>query len=59
MTDDFIQIGRDTYRKILRDYCRCLSQDYWPSYDDEQGNGAPIINGFRVVQPPIWALKDL
>jgi hypothetical protein len=57
LSADYIAIGRDTYREQLRKYCRCLSEGYWPDYDDEQGNGSVIIDGFRLVNPPAYAFK--
>lgn len=57
LSGDYIAIGRDTYREQLRRYARCLSEGYWPEYDDEQGGGAAIVDGFRLVNPPSYAFK--
>jgi hypothetical protein len=33
--------GRRQYRRMMEDYCQCLSKDFWPGYDDtdESSNG--------------------
>ena len=57
LSEDFVSIGRDTYRAALRLYCRCLAENRWPGYDDESGNGGVIIDGFRIVTPPAFLYK--
>jgi hypothetical protein len=48
MESEFVEIGRQTYRRDLSTFARCLETNHWPGYPAE-------------VQPlsaPAWALKN-
>lgn len=49
MDDYSLHIGRETYRKELRQYAKCLEADIWPSYEGSDEIG--------VISLPEWALQ--
>lgn len=34
MTQNFYDIGRAAYRRMLKNYCQCLKYNRWPDYDE-------------------------
>ncbi len=57
LSEEFMQLGRDTYRRALQHYCRCVAEGKFPGYDDANDNAAnPIVDGFRVAQPAAWMI---
>jgi len=51
VSQEFIELGRETYMTALKRYCRCLAENFWPGYDHE---GRMILNGWQVVDPEAW-----
>jgi len=47
LSQDFVQIGRQTYQDLLARYCRCLKTNRWPSYDDNP----EAIQGWTLLDP--------
>lgn len=47
LSQDFIQIGRQTYQDLLTRYCQCLKTGRFPSYDDH----SETVQGWSVVSP--------
>lgn len=47
LSQDFIQIGRQTYQDVLKRYCRCVKTGIWPGYDDH----ADAIQGWSLTAP--------
>lgn len=56
---DFLEMGRDRYRRDFAFYCQCLKTNRWPGYEDFDTESMlhPVVEGFRVVYPPTWALR--
>lgn len=54
LSQEFIQIGRDSYQQILGNYVRCLSTNRWPGYDDHEG----AINGCTLIEPEAWMIES-
>lgn len=52
MDAEYIQIGRATYMQQLVEYCWCLKNNTWPSYDDWKGD--LTTDGWRIVKPKEW-----
>jgi len=47
LSQDFLQIGRQTYQHALKRYARCLKTGIWPGYDDH----AEAIQGWSLCSP--------
>jgi hypothetical protein len=57
LSEEFLNIGRDFYKRALRHYCQCLALNKWPGYDDQNDNAAsPILDGWRLTQPEAWMI---
>lgn len=56
LSAEYLDLGRQKYRSALARYAECLKSGEWPSYDD--AIRTPEIHGFRIVEPPLWALTD-
>lgn len=57
LSDEFLTLGRDNYRRALKHYCRCIAEQKFPGYDDMNDNSAnPIVDGWRVTQPAPWMI---
>ncbi len=55
ISQDFIDLGRALYISYLERYCRCLKENFFPGYDDENDNPTyPVIDGWRVLCPEDW-----
>jgi hypothetical protein len=58
LSQDFLQIGRQTYRHAMKRYARCLKSGIWPGYDDH----ADAIQGWSLTAAEPWmeftALSD-
>lgn len=44
LSQEFLQLGRSTYRQALMRYADCLTSGQWPGYDD----------GWSIVEPAAW-----
>lgn len=51
LAEDFVQIGRQTYRHLLAQYCRCLKTNHWPDYDSNNKHAA---QGWSIISPEPW-----
>jgi hypothetical protein len=52
---EFMQLGRDKYLSALKRYCRCLAEQKFPGYDDDNSDSSnPIIDGWRLTNPSSW-----
>jgi hypothetical protein len=55
LSEDFLTIGRDFYRRALKEYCQCLATGKFGGYDDRDDNSAnPILDGWRLTSPSAW-----
>lgn len=50
LSQDFIELGRVEYRRLLRLYARCLKSGVWPGYDDND----EAIQGWTLCAPDPW-----
>lgn len=53
LSSEFLNIGRMKYTSALRRYARCLSEGYFPGYDDE---GREVIDGWNLTEPRPYML---
>lgn len=46
LSQDFTTLGRETYQRLLKNYCQCVQNKRWPSYDDvdESVQGFGLVN---------------
>lgn len=46
LSQDFTTLGRETYQRLLKNYCQCVKNQRWPSYDDvdESVQGFGLVN---------------
>jgi hypothetical protein len=51
VSEEYLELGRITYKNALKRYCRCLASDEWPDYDEEARES---INGWQFAQPEPW-----
>lgn len=51
VSEEFIQIGRETYLRALQRYCQCLSSGIWPGYDDAGNEHQVVRDGWPLIQP--------
>lgn len=58
LSDDFLQIGRAEYRRALADYCACLEANDFPGYEDWPDHRGRVVDGWRVVEPEDWMMKE-
>lgn len=54
LSQDFIQMGRQTYQAALSRYAACVLSQRWPGYDDHP----EALNGWSVVAPEPWMEFD-
>jgi hypothetical protein len=59
LSQEFIDLGRQSYLQMLKRYCRCLKSGNWPAYDDEGLTGEVIVNGWRVTSPEAWMMESM
>lgn len=58
LSQEYIELGRQTYLAALQRYCRSISQDYWPGYE-EPWRGM-VIDGWQLTEPePYMLLKEV
>lgn len=56
MTDDpsqpenFLDLGRVTYKRLLANYCFCLKHDRWPDYDSHEN----AVQGWSLMNAESW-----
>lgn len=53
LSQEFVELGRNTYLMALKKYCQCLKSNYWPGYDDH----ASAIQGWSLVGPEAWMIE--
>jgi hypothetical protein len=51
LSQDFVELGRATYRTALAFYARCLKRSHWPGYDDMT---RVCIDGYTLTEPAPW-----
>ncbi len=56
LSEEFLDLGRLTYRRQLERYCGCLASGEWPDYDTDRQEFGEIIDGFRLVSPEAWMI---
>lgn len=47
LSQDFLDLGRATYRQMLANYCACVKSGRWPSYDETD---EALAGGWTLVQ---------
>ncbi len=55
LSQEFIQIGRQTYQHLLARYARCLKTGQWPDYDE---NNKYAAQGWSIISPEPWQEFD-
>ena len=55
LSQALVQLGRSRYMQALAKYCRCLSENRWPGYDD--GNVGDPIEGWTLIEPEAWMVE--
>lgn len=61
MTDDpsqpenFLDLGRVTYRRLLANYCFCLKHNKWPDYDSHEG----AVQGWSPLSAEVWMMDHM
>lgn len=50
LSQNFLELGRSSYKKLLALYCRCLATGKWPGYDDTD----EAVQGWSLVEPDPW-----
>lgn len=50
LSQEFIELGRKFYQQALRDYCRCLKTNEWPSYAPAN----TVIEPYQMIEPEAW-----
>jgi len=50
---EFISLGREKYKRILKRYAACLKSGHWPDYD-EGGPHDVVLDGWLTTQPVDW-----
>jgi len=56
LDEEYLELGRLTYRRQLNRYCQCLQSGEWPDYDSDRQEFGEIIDGFRLVSPLPWMI---
>lgn len=56
LDEEYLELGRLTYRRQLNRYCACLKSGEWPDYDSDRQEFGEIIDGFRLVSPLPWMI---
>lgn len=56
VSQEYLELGRATYKAALERYCRCLESGHWPDYDDESREN---LNGWQLTQPEAWMVSSL
>lgn len=54
LTQDFQDIGKATYTRLLANYCQCLKTGKWPGYDDTDES----IQGWGMCAPEPWMAEN-
>jgi hypothetical protein len=55
LSQDYIELGRVAYQKLLRLYCQCLKSGFWPGYDDTD----EAIQGWSLCAPEPWMSSEI
>jgi len=55
MGDTYLAIGRIKVWTALQQYCKCLKEDSWPSWDDA---GPMVVDGFGPIRPKDWLITQ-
>jgi hypothetical protein len=50
LSEQFLEIGRATYRRALANYAYCLKNNHWPDYDE----GDDSAQGWTITEPTPW-----
>lgn len=57
LSEEFLDLGREKYRRAMARYCECLATNTWPGIDDSQdSNSNPLVDGWRVSSPASWMI---
>jgi hypothetical protein len=51
---NFIQFGRDEYKRMMRNYCICLKAGVWGDFDTTDES----VEGWSVLEADPWAVND-
>lgn len=54
LSQEFINLGRETYLRGLKTYCRCVAEKRWPSYRDT--TKLLLADGFEACEPEPYML---
>lgn len=50
LSQDFLELGRTEYKRLMRLYCQCLKTGFWPGYDDHD----EAVQSWSLVAPEPW-----
>lgn len=53
LSEDYVELGRRTYRSLLARYCSCIKLGIWPDYD----LGPDSVQGWSLAEPESWMLN--
>jgi len=54
LSEDYLEIGRAEYKRLLRLYCKCVKTGFWPGYDDNE----IACQGWTLVSPEAWMASE-
>lgn len=50
LSQDFLDLGRAEYKRLLANYCWCLKHNHWPGYDEHD----EAVQNWSIVSPEPW-----
>ncbi len=53
LSQSFLSLGREKYRRILKRYCECVATGVWPDYD-EASKAEVVVDGWKATEPSDW-----
>lgn len=53
LSQSFLSLGREKYRRILKRYCECVATGFFPDYD-EASKAEVVVDGWKATEPIDW-----
>lgn len=54
LSQDFMELGRAEYKRLLKLYCQCLKSGFWPGYDDHD----EAVQQWSICNPEPWMSSE-
>jgi hypothetical protein len=54
LSTEFLDLGRQTYVRALKQYAQCIKTGVWPRYDESGHPNDVVIDGYLLTQPEAW-----